>query len=46
MENGVDVVVINVDGNLLVDLVEEDDDLKNFLYEEMNKYGELFFVNN
>lgn len=39
VENGADVVAINADGNLPVDLVEEDDDLKNFLHEEMNKYG-------
>ncbi|PFX15664.1 protein phosphatase 1 regulatory subunit 16A-like [Stylophora pistillata] len=39
VENGADVVSINADGNLPVDLVEEDDDLKKFLHEEMNKYG-------
>ena len=46
VENGADVVAINADGNLPVDLVEEDDDLKNFLHEEMNKYGEPLFANN
>lgn len=41
IENGVNVVVINFDGNLFVDLVEEDEELRKYLYDEMNKYGKL-----
>ena len=42
VENGANVAAINADGNLPVDLIEEDQELQNYLHEEMNKHGELF----
>ena len=42
VENGADVAAINADGNLPVDLVEEDEELRIYLREEMNKHGKLF----
>ena len=41
VERGANVVALNVDGNLPVDLVEEDEDLKNYLFKEMDKHGKV-----
>ena len=41
VERGANVVALNVDGNLPVDLVEDDEDLKNYLFKEMDKHGEV-----
>ena len=43
IENGANVAAINSDGNLPVDLVEEDEELRNYLHDEMNKHGRLLF---
>ncbi|XP_020615067.1 protein phosphatase 1 regulatory subunit 16A-like [Orbicella faveolata] len=37
--NGANVAAINADGNLPVDLVEEDEELRKYLHNEMNKHG-------
>lgn len=39
VDHGANVVAVNSDGNLPVDLVEDDPDLKNYLYKEMDKHG-------
>ena len=39
--NGANVAAINADGNLPVDLVEEDEELRKYLHNEMNKHGRL-----
>lgn len=39
VDHGANVVAINADGNLAVDLVEDDEDLKNYLFKEMDKHG-------
>lgn len=41
VEKGANVAAINSDGNLPVDLVEEDEELKSYLQDEMNKHGKL-----
>lgn len=41
VERGANVVALNLDGNLPVDLVEEDEDLKNYLFKEMDKHGKV-----
>ena len=40
VDHGANVVALNADGNLPVDLVEEDEDLKNYLLKEMDNHGE------
>ena len=45
VDNGADVAAINADGSLPVDLVEEDQELKEYLHDEMNSHGKLFFFN-
>lgn len=39
VDQGANVVSINADGNIPLDLVEEDEDLKTFLKEEMDAKG-------
>lgn len=39
VDHGASVVAINADGNLPVDLVEDDEDLRNYLLQEMDKHG-------
>lgn len=39
VDHGANVVALNADGNLPVDLVEEDEDLKNYLLKEMDNHG-------
>ena len=41
VERGANVVALNLDGNLPVDLVEDDEDLKNYLFKEMDKHGKV-----
>lgn len=41
VENGANVAAINADGNLPFDLVEEDEELRKYLHDEMNKHGKL-----
>jgi len=41
VENGANVAAINADGNLPADLVEEDEELRKYLHDEMNKHGKL-----
>ena len=41
VDHGANVVALNADGSLPVDLVEEDEDLKNYLLREMDNHGEL-----
>lgn len=42
VDHGASVVAINADGNLPVDLVEDDEDLRNYLLQEMDKHGTFF----
>ena len=39
LENGANIIAINADGNLPIDLVEDDEDLIDFLQQEMEKQG-------
>ena len=41
VDNGANVAAINADGNLPADLVEEDEELRKYLHDEMNKHGRL-----
>ena len=43
VEHGASVVAINADGDLPVDLVDDDEDLKNYLFQEMDKHGKGYF---
>ena len=43
VEHGASVVAINADGDLPVDLVDDDEDLKNYLFQEMDKHGKGCF---
>ena len=44
VEKGANVAAINSDGNLPADLVEEDEELKTYLQDEMNKHGKLLLL--
>ena len=46
VENGANVAAINADGNLPVDLVEEDEELRKYLHDEMNQHGKLLLTLN
>ena len=46
VEKGANVAAINADGNLPVDLVEEDEELLKYLHDEMNKHGKLLLLLN
>ena len=39
VDHGASVVALNSDGNLPVDLLEDDEDLKDYLLKEMDKHG-------
>lgn len=39
VDHGANVVALNADGNLPVDLVEDDEDLKDYLLKEMDNHG-------
>ena len=39
VDRGANVAAINADGNLPVDLVEDEKDIKDYLYDEMDKQG-------
>ena len=39
IDQGANIVAINADGSIPLDLVEEDEDLKDFLKDEMDAQG-------